>query len=469
MLHAHEVVVPAPCVRRHEEAHEAVRQQQLHLLVVVGRVALRVGRVVFIGAPPLVAARRQLVRREAAGTRREAACGDNAALAVPRLVALEHLGVRRHVLRRHLRQLVWLRVQPAERLQVGQVVVLREARRQVYLLVVAPLRRHHDAADLLDLRVVGRADAVHVAGDLRAQVGDADELLQEVLGHHVRVAGVADVVRVDVDMVHSQVEVGGGDGADTPFRLGAKRRLLVRRRCRDDHVVAVHVGRLGRDGGHLAALARLLLDLGNLLPLLRWRRDLRAQDDVADLGLRQRLYVDVVLLCVVSKDQVLQRNLDLDPLLVREARPHVVRLRDNRLVRPQDHARLLWVDVQRAQDEDDARERRVGRHGAQPVVVQVEQHHLRLGRLCDEVAELLELDGRLERQLKLGASDDDVGEVEAVDLERVKHALARNDDALGLLLHRQRPHERSHLLGRLPLGQLAQALLASPHARVDDL
>eukprot|EP00955_Chlamydomonas_euryale_P027452 289382-Chlamydomonas_euryale.AAC.7 len=332
------------------------------------------------------------------------------------------------------------------------------------------------------LRVVGRADAVHVAGDLRAQVGDADELLQEVLGHHVRVAGVADVVRVDVDMVHSQVEVGGGDGADTPFRLGAKRRLLVRRRCRDDHVVAVHVGRLGRDGGHLAALARLLLDLGNLLPLLRWRRDLRAQDDVADLGLRQRLYVDVVLLCVVSKDQVLQRNLDpgaarghgasgrvadgssacdhclgpctsghtlcegfpsflaeevlalgkssgnafhedmfskdhgpaadsmpplprptchcptslpaqplplpaarchacsracprdsshsLDPLLVREARPHVVRLRDNRLVRPQDHARLLWVDVQRAQDEDDARERRVGRHGAQPVVVQ---------------------------------------------------------------------------------------------------
>jgi hypothetical protein len=52
---------------------------------------------------------------------------------------------------RHLRELIGLRVQPPQRLQVLEVVVLREGVRQVHDLVVAPLGRHHDAPDLLDL------------------------------------------------------------------------------------------------------------------------------------------------------------------------------------------------------------------------------------------------------------------------------------------------------------------------------
>lgn len=49
----------------------------------------------------------------------------------------------------------------------------------------------------------------------------------------------------------------------------------------------------------------------HLLPLLRGRRDLRAQDDVPDLALRQRLHVHVVLLGVVRQDEVLERDLHL--------------------------------------------------------------------------------------------------------------------------------------------------------------
>ena len=56
-----------------------------------------------------------------------------------------------------------------------------------------------------------------------------------------------------------------------------------------------------------------------------------------------------------------------------------------------------------------------------------------------------------------------------MDLERVEHALARDDDLLGLLLNRQRADERGHLLGGLPLGELAEALLARPDGGVDDL
>ena len=65
----------------------------------------------------------------------------------------------------------------------------------------------------------------------------------------------------------------------------------------------------------------------------------------------------LVLLAVVGEDEVLQLHLDLDPLLVGERRPDVVRLRHGRLVRLQHHLRPVVVDVQRAQDEDEARER----------------------------------------------------------------------------------------------------------------
>ena len=81
----------------------------------------------------------------------------------------------------------------------------------------------------------------------------------------------------------------------------------------------------------------------------------------------------------------------LDPLLIGEGGPHVVGLRDDGLVGAQQHARLVHVHVQRAQDEDEAREGGVRRDGLKPVIVYVEQHHLRLVRLQDEVPKLLHL------------------------------------------------------------------------------
>ena len=91
------------------------------------------------------------------------------------------------------------------------------------------------------LRVVRRRDTIDVGGNLGAQVRDANELLQHVLGHDVGEAGLADVLAVDVDVVDAQVQVGGGDGAHAPVRLGPKHLLLIWRRGRHDEPVAVHV------------------------------------------------------------------------------------------------------------------------------------------------------------------------------------------------------------------------------------
>ena len=63
------------------------------------------------------------------------------------------------------------------------------------------------------LAVVGRGDAVHVPSNLGAQVRDADELLQHVLGQHIREAAVPHRLAVHVDVVHAQVQVGSADGA----------------------------------------------------------------------------------------------------------------------------------------------------------------------------------------------------------------------------------------------------------------
>ena len=199
----------------------------------------------------------------------------------------------------------------------------------------------------------------------------------------------------------------------------------------------------------------------------------------------------------------------LDPLLIGEAGPHMVGLSDDGLVRLQDHACLVHIHVEGSQDEDQPGEGGVGGNGLQPVVVDVEQHHLGLCGLQNEVTELLNLEGSLhkhalgseqqqqqvatlqyskstqlgrpvasatvawtdtdkqrrrqrlqqgfkhgmmtaaltvagtrerkylEGELQLGAGDDNVGEIQQVDLQRVQHTLSTHNDALGLLLHWQ--------------------------------
>ncbi len=107
---------------------------------------------------------------------------------------------------------------------------------------------------------------------------------------------------------------------------------------------------------------------------------------------------------------------DFHPLLVDESGPDVVRLCDGRLVWTQNALRAVVVHVQRAKNQDHSRERGVGGDRLEPVVVQVEQQHLRLRRFQYQIAELLDFQTGLERQLQLTALDHDVREVQQVHL-----------------------------------------------------
>ena len=153
---------------------------------------------------------------------------------------------------------------------------------------------------------------------------------------------------------------------------------------------------------------------------------LHPENDISNFRLRQRGHIHVILLAVVGENQVLQGHFNSDPLLVRQRRPDVMRLGYYRFIWSQNDFDSVLRDVQRSQYQDKSREGRVARDGLEPVVcgegdrddavvpklkfedadsraVDVEQHHLRLRRLQDEVAEFLDLEAGLEGELELRA------------------------------------------------------------------
>ena len=64
----------------------------------------------------------------------------------------------------------------------------------------------------------------------------------------------------------------------------------------------------------------------------------------------------LVLLSVVSQDQIFELHLHLDPFLISEGWPDVVGLCDGCLVWFQDHLGPVVVDMERPQDQDETRE-----------------------------------------------------------------------------------------------------------------
>ncbi len=103
---------------------------------------------------------------------------------------------------------------------------------------------------------------------LSPQIRDGDELLEDILRQDVRVAILLDVVRADINVVRSEVQIGRRDGSHTPLRLAAKVLLLVVGRGGGDDLLTVLIHRLCRSGGELGLVFRRLLNFGNLLALL---------------------------------------------------------------------------------------------------------------------------------------------------------------------------------------------------------
>ena len=89
----------------------------------------------------------------------------------------------------------------------------------------------------------------------------------------------------------------------------------------------------------------------------------------------------------------------------------MVRLGNDTLVRSQDDLCSLRVQVKGTQDEDEPGKAGETLNALLPVVVKVEQKHLRFCSFQYAITELLDLEARLERKLQLATLDHDVWEV----------------------------------------------------------
>jgi hypothetical protein len=70
------------------------------------------------------------------------------------------------------------------------------------------------------------------------------------------------------------------------------------------------------------------------------------------------------------------------------------------------------IDVECAEDHDEPREGCERRDRLQPIIVEVEEHHLRFSGFEDEVTELLDLEAGLEGEAELTSLNHDVGEIQ---------------------------------------------------------
>jgi hypothetical protein len=112
------------------------------------------------------------------------------------------------------------------------------------------------------------------------------------------------------------------------------------------------------------------------------RGNFLTEDDITNFAGRQRGDIDAVslseILFKLSKDsvfnsnncrvdqstyrqnEILQRELDFDPLVVRQRRPYEMPLRYSRFVRPKDNFGLFIIHVQPTEKKDEPRECRIG-------------------------------------------------------------------------------------------------------------
>lgn len=89
----------------------------------------------------------------------------------------------------------------------------------------------------------------------------------------------------------------------------------------------------------------------------------------------------------------------------------MVRFRDGRLVRSQNHLGFVIVNMECSKNQDQTRKSCVRRDRLEPVIVQTKQAHLWLCCSENQVSKLFNLQASLERKLKFRSLDDNVGEI----------------------------------------------------------
>ena len=70
--------------------------------------------------------------------------------------------------------------------------------------------------------IICRWDSIEESCYLRPQITDHNKLFQNILRQNVGVSSFFDVIWTDINMICSQMQIGGRNGTHSPFRFGGK-------------------------------------------------------------------------------------------------------------------------------------------------------------------------------------------------------------------------------------------------------
>merc|ERR1719359_230629 len=116
-----------------------------------------------------------------------------------------------------MRLFIWLSMNPSQRLKVTQVLMIRKLRWQRHIGVGANLWHQDHASNFLHLWIVWWRDTIEICRNLGAKITDADERLEDVFWHHIRVASFTNILAVDIQVIGTEMEGSCTDCPDTPL------------------------------------------------------------------------------------------------------------------------------------------------------------------------------------------------------------------------------------------------------------
>jgi len=116
----------------------------------------------------------KFICRQWTGPVRKTACDDDIFLTIPWRIICHYFGMSSNVLWGQLWQLIWLCVYPTQWFHLLEVLMLWQLGWQVYSLMSAPLRCHHNSSDFLYMRIIRWTATIQVTGNLKHIVIDCE-------------------------------------------------------------------------------------------------------------------------------------------------------------------------------------------------------------------------------------------------------------------------------------------------------
>ena len=86
------------------------------------------------------------------------------------------------------------------------------------------------------LGIICRWHSIKESSNLCSQIANHNKLFQNIFGQNVSVSSFFDVIWTDINMIGSQMQVGGRNSTHSPFSFGGKSIRLVVARCTENQI-----------------------------------------------------------------------------------------------------------------------------------------------------------------------------------------------------------------------------------------